>query len=65
MTEELGMSTRGYGKIERNEVTVTVEKLFKIAEALSVDVGQIITFDDSQHHSIISTAKWIGGSRII
>ena len=60
MAEELGMSTTGYGKIERNEVTVTVEKLFKIAEVLGVEAEQIIGFDNNtaSFNNFNSKVEW-------
>jgi transcriptional regulator with XRE-family HTH domain len=42
---ELGMSTSGYGKIERGEVDLNVSKLFKIAKILDVPVSFIFKFD--------------------
>lgn len=47
VAEELGMSVTGYGKIERNEVSVNVDKLLKIAEIFQIGVEQIIGFDDN------------------
>lgn len=35
MARELGMSTTGYGKIERDETDLTLTKLEKIAEILN------------------------------
>ncbi len=42
---ELGMSTSGYGKIERGEVDLNISKLFKIAKILDVSVSFIFKFD--------------------
>jgi transcriptional regulator with XRE-family HTH domain len=42
---ELGMSTSGYGKIERGEVDLNVSKLFEIAKILDVPVSFIFKFD--------------------
>jgi transcriptional regulator with XRE-family HTH domain len=47
MAEALGLSVTGYGKIERNEVSVTVDRLLKISEVLNVPVETIIGFDDN------------------
>lgn len=47
IADELGMSLTGYGKIERNEVSVNVDKLMQISEALGVSVENIIGFDDN------------------
>ncbi len=43
---ELGMSITGYGKIERNEVNVNVDRLEQISRILGVQVENIIGFDD-------------------
>lgn len=47
MAGELDMSITGYGKIERNEVTVTLDKLQDIANILGVQMEQILGFDES------------------
>lgn len=46
VAEQLGMSVTGYGKIERNEVGVSYEKLVKISDILQLPVEAIIGFDD-------------------
>ncbi len=47
MASELEMSVTGYGKIERNEVAVTLDKLEIIAKILGVQIEQILGFDES------------------
>lgn len=47
VAQELGMSINGYGKIERNEVSISFDKLIKISEILNVDLESIIGFDDN------------------
>jgi len=47
VADSLGMSTSGYGKIERGEVDLTITKLIKIAKVLEVDVNYIFKFDVS------------------
>lgn len=42
---ELGMSTSGYGKIERGEVDLTVTKITKLATILEVSVSFIFNFN--------------------
>ncbi len=44
---ELGMSVTGYGKIERDEVSVNFNKLEKIASVLGVNAETIIGFDEN------------------
>ena len=46
IANDLEMSITGYGKIERNEVSINYDKLQKIAQILKVDVETIIGFDD-------------------
>ncbi|MBP6459873.1 MAG: helix-turn-helix transcriptional regulator [Crocinitomicaceae bacterium] len=48
MADKLEMSVSGYSKLERGDVELTVNKLFKIAELLEVSVSQILNFDASQ-----------------
>ena len=45
---ELGMSTSGYGKIERGEVDLNVSKLIEIANVLDISVDFIFRFDVDQ-----------------
>lgn len=46
IADELGMSVTGYGKIERNEVSVNFDKLTQISKVLNVEIENIIGFDD-------------------
>lgn len=46
VAEELNMSATGYGRIERNEVDVTLDKLDKLSQILGMKVEDIITFDE-------------------
>lgn len=48
MAAELGLSLSGYGKIERNEVDLTISRIREIAKILKVDISQILNFDVSQ-----------------
>lgn len=43
MAELLQMSVNGYGKIERNEVDVNIEKLQKIADALDIQPENLLS----------------------
>jgi len=47
MAGDLEMSLSGYGKLERGEVDITINKLFKISEILKVSVSQLMNFDVS------------------
>lgn len=46
MAEELEMSTNGYGKIERGESEITVNKLEKISEILGMSINDVLSFDE-------------------
>ena len=45
---ELMISTNTYGKIERNEMDITLKRLGQIADVLKVGVSTIIDFDENQ-----------------
>ena len=47
MANELGISVTGYGKIERNEVSVNYERLKQISTVLGVKVEHLIGFDNN------------------
>ena len=48
VAEKLEMSLSGYSKLERGDVELTVNKLFRISDILEVQVSQILNFDASQ-----------------
>ena len=48
VAEKLEMSLSGYSKLERGDVELTVNKLYRILEILEVQVSQILNFDASQ-----------------
>lgn len=60
MADELGMSATGYGKIERNEVAVSVERLLRIAQVLGVGAEQILSFGDNvaSFNNFNSKVEW-------
>ena len=45
MANELGLSVTGYGKIERNELSLNYERLLQISEILKVKIENLIGFD--------------------
>jgi transcriptional regulator with XRE-family HTH domain len=47
MAADLEMSLSGYGKLERGEVDITINKLYKISDILEVSVSQMMNFDVS------------------
>ena len=46
MAEALKISVTGYGKIERNEVDINIERLQEIAHALQTKPEDILAFDE-------------------
>lgn len=46
MAQRLGLSVSGYGKIERDETDVSINRLEEIARILDVNSGAIMNFDD-------------------
>jgi transcriptional regulator with XRE-family HTH domain len=49
----IGVTPQGYGKIERNEVDVSLSRLTQIASALEMSLIDLITFDETLQ--IVST----------
>jgi transcriptional regulator with XRE-family HTH domain len=47
MANELGISVAGYGKIERNEVSVNYERLLQISSVLGITIENLISFDNN------------------
>jgi transcriptional regulator with XRE-family HTH domain len=47
MANELGLSVTGYGKIERNEVSLKYDRLIQISEVLGITVEDLIGFDNN------------------
>lgn len=45
MAEKLGVSTNGYGKIERGETDINISRLEQVAKILEVDLRDIFNFD--------------------
>lgn len=52
MAQLIGISVNSYGKIERNEVSISKERLIQIANILGVEVSQIVDFNE-----LIATLK--------
>jgi transcriptional regulator with XRE-family HTH domain len=46
MAERLGLSMSGYGKIERDETEITLQRLQEIAEILETNYNTILSFDE-------------------
>jgi transcriptional regulator with XRE-family HTH domain len=47
VANELDMSIAGYGKIERDEVSINLDKIAKISSVLGVDPEALIGFDEN------------------
>lgn len=52
MAQLIGISVNSYGKIERNEVAISKERLVQIAKILGVDASHIVDFNE-----IVATLK--------
>lgn len=52
MAQSLNLSVNGYGKIERDEVDITLNRLHDIAKILGIDVFQILDFDEKKIFNI-------------
>jgi transcriptional regulator with XRE-family HTH domain len=46
MAQQLNMSVPGYGRIERNEVDVSMERANQIANILGISLNELISFDE-------------------
>lgn len=46
MAKYLDMTPQGYGKIERNEVEISLQKLQKVADILGTTIQDILGFQD-------------------
>jgi transcriptional regulator with XRE-family HTH domain len=51
VAELLGMSVNGYGKIERNEAHISIDRLEQIAKVFGTDIKYILDFDE---HSVLN-----------
>jgi transcriptional regulator with XRE-family HTH domain len=47
MAKELGITTNGYGKIERGESAINIDRLEQIATILGISALDIMQFDES------------------
>jgi len=45
VSQKLNMSSNNYGRIERGEVDLTISKLYKISDVLSVSVHDLLFSD--------------------
>ena len=59
VARELNMSVSGYSRLERNEVSVSIQKLMRIAEILKVNTGDLMT--ENQH--IIDVSRILGNQK--
>ena len=52
MAKRMGLTTNGYGKIERGESSITLDRLEQIAQVLEVSTLDILQFDDNFVYNI-------------
>lgn len=48
MAEQLNLSLNGYGKIERDETDITLQRINQIAKVLDTSLATILNFDSNQ-----------------
>ena len=52
MAQSLNISLNGYGRLERDEVEITVNRLEDIAKVLDMDLLQVLGFDENKFFNI-------------
>lgn len=52
VAKKLGLTTNGYGKIERGESTLNLDRLNQIAEVFGFSINDILNFDESIIYNI-------------
>ncbi|MEN9610248.1 MAG: hypothetical protein RLZZ628_1062 [Bacteroidota bacterium] len=52
MAQSLNISLNGYGRLERDEVEITVNRLEDIAKILEMDLLQVLGFDENKIFNI-------------
>ncbi len=52
VAKRMGLTTNGYGKIERGESSITLDRLEQIAQVLEVSTLDILQFDDNFVYNI-------------
>jgi transcriptional regulator with XRE-family HTH domain len=57
MASDLGMSLSGYSKLERGEVDITLSKVYKISQILSISLEQLLNFDASQIFNVTNNQQ--------
>ncbi|MBX9850661.1 MAG: helix-turn-helix transcriptional regulator [Cytophagaceae bacterium] len=60
MADKLGISVTAYGKMERDETDISMERLDQIAKALDLSVQDILAFDEKVLFNFLSTASQCG-----
>ncbi|MEN9301830.1 MAG: Helix-turn-helix domain [Bacteroidota bacterium] len=50
MADELGIDTTNYGRLERGECKIPVERLIKIAEVLNVELSSFLSSEISENN---------------
>ena len=60
MATSLNLSPNGYGKIERDEVDVTLSRLEEVAKVLDVDIFQILNFDEKHFFNLNNNKNAFG-----
>jgi transcriptional regulator with XRE-family HTH domain len=56
VAEKLGMTTGGYGKIERDETDVNFSRLESISQVLGVKIEELVAFDEAKKIDIMNNS---------
>ncbi len=60
VAEKLGISVTAYGKIERDETDISIERLDQIAKVLEIAPQDILAFDERMLFQFLSSASQCG-----
>jgi len=60
VAEKLGISITAYGKIERDETDISIERLDQIAKVLEIAPQDILAFDERMLFQFLSSASQCG-----
>ncbi len=61
IADRLGITVNGYGKLEREENNISIERLEQIAKALEVEIKDILSFDETNIFNIKSNQNLVNG----
>jgi len=65
VAEQIGLSTVGYGKIERGETDVSWSRLEKIAQAMGIGLEQLLGLNENNVFNFIENSKDFNANGVI